>query len=412
MTPRQAVTPLEKRHDAKSETTNGARQMTEVDLPPRVAAHAAHLLPDLEVVADQLERNPQAVMRRAFPDTGPGPRTRAIVGPAGGLEAKAVDQVDAAISAERKRLLEVGAGALDTLRTEGPAAALTAEAQLGIEAIVSVARPALMIHDGAFGDPPPPWDHILGPHRERITTTTRSVGRIGVQGLPQVPYAGTGFLVAEDVVMTNCHVAMVFSHSGPNGDWSFQPGLEADLDFVEDPDARRATGGPPNGVRIDDVIGIHPALDLALLRVTPSEAADGVAKPLTLMSQDPGPLAGRNVYVLGYPAPDYRNDRAVQRSIFGDRYFVKRLQPGAGMAPPAGAIFRIEPCSTGAEQDDVMFHDASTLGGNSGSCVVDLETNQVIGLHFAGQYMQYNEAVALWRLADDPLLARAGVNFG
>jgi V8-like Glu-specific endopeptidase len=72
----------------------------------------------------------------------------------------------------------------------------------------------------------------------------------------------------------------------------------------------------------------------------------------------------------------------------------------------------MDPCSTGAEPDDVMFHDASTLGGNSGSCVVDLDSNQVIGLHFAGRYMQYNEAVALWRLADDPLLARAGVNFG
>ncbi|HWI00590.1 MAG TPA: serine protease [Propionibacteriaceae bacterium] len=386
--------------------------MAEVDLPPRVAAHAAHLLPDLEVVADQLERNPQTVMRRAFPDTDSGLKSRAIVGPAGGLAPKAVDRVDAAISAERKRLLEVGASALDTLRTEGPAAALTAEAQLGIEAIVSVARPALMIHDGAFGDPPPPWDHILGPHRERITTTSLSVGRIGVRGLPQVPYAGTGFLVAEDVVMTNCHVARVFSQSGPDGDWSFQPGLEVELDFVEDPDTPKATGGPPSGVRIDDVIGIHPALDLALLRVTPSEAAAGMAKPLTLMSQEPGPLPGRNVYVLGYPAPDYRNDRAVQRSIFGDRYFVKRLQPGAGMPPPAGAIFRMEPCSTGAEQEDVMFHDASTLGGNSGSCVVDLESNQVMGLHFAGQYMQYNEAVALWRLADDPLLVGAGVKFG
>jgi hypothetical protein len=130
------------------------------------------------------------------------------------------------------------------------------------------------------------------------------------------------------------------------------------------------------------------------------------------MSQEPGPLPGRNVYVLGYPAPDYRNDVAVQRSIFGDRYFVKRMQPGAGMPPPAGAIFRMEPCSTGAEQEDVMFHDASTLGGNSGSCVVDLESNQVMGLHFAGQYMQYNEAVALWRLADDPLLVGAGVKFG
>jgi hypothetical protein len=82
------------------------------------------------------------------------------------------------------------------------------------------------------------------------------------------------------------------------------------------------------------------------------------------------------------------------------------------MASPSGATIRMEPCSTGAEPDDVMFHDASTLGGNSGSCVVDLDSNRVIGLHFAGRYMQYNEAVALWRLADDPLLARAGVNFG
>jgi hypothetical protein len=129
------------------------------------------------------------------------------------------------------------------------------------------------------------------------------------------------------------------------------------------------------------------------------------------MSRDPGPLAGRNLYVLGYPAPDYRNDAALQRSIFGDRYFVKRLQPGAAMAPPENAVMRLEPCSSGAEPHDVMFHDASTLGGNSGSCVVDLESGQVIGLHFAGKYMEYNEAVALWRLVDDPLLTRAGVNF-
>ena len=52
------------------------------------------------------------------------------------------------------------------------------------------------------------------------------------------------------------------------------------------------------------------------------------------------------------------------------------------MAPPADAIIRMEPCSSGAEPDDVMFHDCSTLGGVSGSCVVDLDSNQVIGLHF------------------------------
>lgn len=348
-------------------------------------------------------------MRRAFPGADAGPRRRAIVGPRTGPRPMPPDQVDAAISAERRRLLKLGAGALDALRTEGPSAPLSAEAQLGIEAIVSVARPALMLQDGAFGDPPPPWDDILAPHRDSIRAAAMSVGRIGVPGLPQIPYAGTGFMVAEDVVMTNCHVARVFSQAGPDGEWSFQPGLQASLDFLEDPDARQADGTVSGSLRIDQVVGIHPSLDLALLRVTPPETS--TARPLTLMSRDPDVLHGRNVYVVGYPAPDYRNDTMLQRSIFQDRYFVKRLQPGAVMAPPPGAIFRVEPCSAGTEADDVVFHDASTLGGNSGSCVIDLDSNEVIALHFGGQYMQYNVAVALWRLADDPLLSRAGVSF-
>ena len=373
---------------------------------PDVAAHAAHLLPHLEAVAEQLERNPGAVMRRAFPDSDPGSGSRAIVGPKSGLPPMAADRIDAALSAERKRLLEVGASALDTLRAEGPGAVLSAEARLGIEAIVSVARPAMVLQDGAFADPPAPWADILGPFRQSIRTTAMSVGRIGVPGLPQLPYAGTGFMVAEDAVMTNCHVAMVFSQNGADGEWSFQPGLEANLDLVEDPDAQPADAASPRIVPIEGVIGIHPALDLALLRVT-----DGLATPLPIMSRDPGPLEGRNVYVLGYPAPDYRNDAAILRSIFGDRYFVKRLLPGAAMAPPADATIRMKPCSSGAEPDDVIFYDCSTTGGVSGSPVVDLDSNQVIGLHFAGKYMQYNEAVALWRLVDDPLLTDAGVNF-
>jgi hypothetical protein len=63
------------------------------------------------------------------------------------------------------------------------------------------------------------------------------------------------------------------------------------------------------------------------------------------------------------------------------------------------------------EHESRFDHDASTLGGNSGSAVVDLETHQVIGRHFRGRYMDLNCAVALWRLAGDPLLRRAGVQF-
>ena len=56
-------------------------------------------------------------------------------------------------------------------------------------------------------------------------------------------------------------------------------------------------------------------------------------------------------------------------------------------------------------------HDCSTLGGNSGSPVVDLETHQVIGLHFGGRFGVRNYAVPLWMLAGDPLLREGELNF-
>jgi hypothetical protein len=35
----------------------------------------------------------------------------------------------------------------------------------------------------------------------------------------------------------------------------------------------------------------------------------------------------------------------------------------------------------------------------------------VIGLHFGGHYQEENDAVALWRLQDDPLIKIGGLEF-
>jgi hypothetical protein len=83
--------------------------------------------------------------------------------------------------------------------------------------------------------------------------------------------------------------------------------------------------------------------------------------------------------------------------IFEDIFNVKRLQPGELRE------FR--------SNNNSVLHDCSTLGGNSGSPVIDLETNLVLGLHFGGRYLEVNQAVALWQLTDDPLLKKAKVNF-
>ena len=56
-------------------------------------------------------------------------------------------------------------------------------------------------------------------------------------------------------------------------------------------------------------------------------------------------------------------------------------------------------------------HDASTIGGNSGSAVLDLTTGSVLALHFGGVYLKANYGVPTWELAQDKRVVDIGVNF-
>jgi S1-C subfamily serine protease len=165
-------------------------------------------------------------------------------------------------------------------------------------------------------------------------------------------------------------------------------------------DFREELGGyAPMEFEITGVIGVHEDRDLALLRVE-GASSDGRAlpDPLPVAAREPDDLYGRDVYVVGYPAWDgRRGEPDALRRIFMDVYNVKRLQPGRAV--------------TYSAKFSALEHDCSTLGGNSGSPVVDLETHEVIGLHFGGRYGLGNYAVPLWMLTADPLLAKGEVNF-
>ena len=150
-------------------------------------------------------------------------------------------------------------------------------------------------------------------------------------------------------------------------------------------------------LRIKGLIGIHGKYDMALFRLEPS---NDLPEPLPL-SAGPGPLPelpGRNVYVVGYPAWDgRRNDPEPMQRLFANIYNVKRLQPGTFMRHLTG--------------HQLFTHDCSTLGGNSGSPVFDLDSHRIIGLHFGGLFQKSNQAVALWELRNDPLIQHAGLQF-
>src|SRR5262249_25476768 len=92
-----------------------------------------------------------------------------------------------------------------------------------------------------------------------------------------------------------------------------------------------------------------------------------------------------------------------QNRIFGGVYQVKRLQPGLTRGARTVSSF--------GNSVNALAHDSSTLGGNSGSAVLDAATGHVLGLHFGGAYLEANYAVPSYELSRDARVVDAGVRF-
>jgi hypothetical protein len=351
-------------------------------------------VPDLDALFDQIRRRPEEVIP-------PPLRVRALVGTAEELER------------EREKLLRFARDAVEKLR-QGRArdivVPLTEEEQHGAQAILTFfTRPALLVHDGVFVEPPPLWAADLERRKRFIERTFKSVGRIEMTGHPcRKLWSGTGWVAADGWIATNRHVAEDFAEplTAEAGEirWRMKPGMAARINFGED---WLGTGPPPgdeertHDVPADTVLRVYPRgrPDLALIPVQrTSRTGAPLPDPLGIEGRGDGIVDGRTVYVVGYPARDERGrELAAMYRLFEGIFDVKRLQPGKVMGLMADIV--------------TLLHDCSTLGGNSGSCVVDLETGRVVGLHFGGLHRHANLAVPLWMLANDPLLREAGVSF-
>jgi hypothetical protein len=223
----------------------------------------------------------------------------------------------------------------------------------------------------------------------------RGVGRIELFGHPEYDWAGTGFLVSDNVLLTTRRIAEMFAENRGGPNWQFRPGITAWMDY-RSPYQQVATAG----YRVRSVLGVHDQYDLAALEVEPPQQQAGCPTPLSLACQAPYRLEGRPVYLIGFPVCDARrgDPEPIQR-IFRDVYNVKRVQPG-----------QLRGCIQFRDVQ-LLQHDCAPLGQTAGSCLVDLETHQVLGLQLCGRYLESSTAIPLWVLRDDPLLRRCGVNF-
>jgi endonuclease G len=280
--------------------------------------------------------------------------------------------------------------ALEKLAANRPEQVTPAELNV-LEAIVLPEnRPVVFVRGNSYDDVAAPWLGLNAPDvKSRIGNLLPSIGRIELPLSPFIPYGGTGFVVGNGLLMTNRHVAQLFSQ-GLGLTIRFQTGGAA-VDFkkqVDTPPDDRSTYLVVRGIHM-----IHPYWDMALLKV------DGLpaGAMLRLSTKSPEDLLNRNIVVIGYPARDDRNDLDLQDRIFQRQYLVKRLQPGMVRARAQVRSFENVVAA--------MTHDASTLGGNSGSAIIDVDSGEVLALHFGGEYLKANYAVPMFELARDRRVA-------
>ena len=268
---------------------------------------------------------------------------------------------------------------------------ITPNEMFGLEAIVMKEnRPVVFVRGNSYDDVGNPWSSLNAAEvKTRLSDLFPLIGRIELPNSTLLPYAGTGFVVGKGLVATNRHIAQIFAQG--LGLTIRYRGGDAAIDFkrqVDTPEDDRSDYLSVRGVEM-----IHPYWDMALLQV------DGLRtdKMLRLSVLSPDQLVNRNIVAVGYPALDPRNDAALQDKIFGGVYYVKRLQPGVVRARAKVQSFE--------NQVNAMTHDASTLGGNSGSAIIDVDSGEVVALHFAGEYLKANYAVPMFELARDSRVA-------
>lgn len=280
------------------------------------------------------------------------------------------------------------------------------DAQLGdaefesLEVIVQVlGRPALRLPKGKVRGPVTDlgantrWIILLNDARSRINGAAASVARLNrLRSDGREEQVGSGWRLGADLLVTNRHVAqkLVQDPTLAPGQWRLDNGCPciADFGMTDDPE-----GASRFSVASLVYCAPEPAIDVAVLRLESNGQkfpdALKVSFDETLLGRDTaGDLPvfkGQPVYVVGHPLQRLPTTQSLQ--VFGDADGLKRVSPGY--------ITAFQRASSSVD------HDCSTLGGSSGSAVLDVYEHRVVGIHLGGCANEpgtttgaYNRAVA------------------
>lgn len=338
-------------------------------------------------------------------------------------------RLESALSAQARPDDEVGdpleyQRALDTLlwATRGaarkldadPAAPLTPTEAMVFEAVIRTdgSRPSLQVRADAVDANHPTagdWSGTLAQTQERLRGPIAAVGRVEPANPSGRNFFGTCWVVdaGAGLALTNRHVVEAIWRRIQLRMQRTERGFRildgAFVDFVGESGSGRTHRFKvvEAVVPTDDGPGFE-RLDASVLKLEPI-GAGGLPPAVTVRADPDGPAGNLFSFcVVGFPGPpaflggvhEGVDWTWVNTTLFGNRYGVKRLAPGTAHRP------------LGSFDDDphrwVFGHDPTTLGGNSGSPLLNWLDPEPggFGLHFAGASVDTNIAHGIGACAE------------
>lgn len=234
-------------------------------------------------------------------------------------------------------------------------------------------RPAFIIQDGNFKTPSDhPWTPVLDLYKANLQKAIGSVGIFEIVRNSKKYPSGTGWVLSEDLIVTNRHVVDVFcekvgkKHRIKKGFEKITIDFNEEFERIHDFEFKVIE---VIHVEKEDSSLYNHTPDIAILRVEKvNKNGEKLPPPLELFEEKL--KVNQPIVIIGFPSADYKLPIKRKR-IFNNIYDVKRLQPGL--------IKKIKML-----YDFDFQHDCATLTGNSGSPVLDLVSGKVVGTHFAG----------------------------
>jgi hypothetical protein len=329
------------------------------------------------------ERDTAAIAAKLRQATDATPSALEAVGGLG-IRRAASDSI-AAMLVERAR---DAIGRLDNGASPG---SLRADDLVALESVMNVrGRPALGIEGErieALDDTKHPgsgfWRTLFNNHEDDLVATARATGAVMVRDVIAGGPAwvqGTAWLIAPGRVMTNRHVLfppldgvrLARRDAANRTQATMKSDYEVVIDFAYDTGPARVKRCTVTSVPY--VSEAADPIDVAVLDIARQD--DGAKSELTIATAG---SKARQLYVVGHPGRMTDTPDEVL-AVFGNPDGKKRVSFGEVMAPET-------------PRPGELAHDASTIGGFSGGCVLAFGAPHVAGLHYYGDPLSGNRAI-------------------